>query len=267
MKKSIKKQAAAIAALAAIGVAAGAFALFSTSFEVENKFKINALDARFVEDFEAPEIGDNPFAAGSYEKSGHVENTGETAIKAKANVTAEWVMADGTTKIENEFEIGKYAATLDFGTTADLTGYTGFHAIGGNTAGKWKWNQTDSCFYYNGKTGTLAANTNSDSILKEVVFNADLSVKTTTKNWYVKEEYDTYQAALAGDPKTPEPTSYKTQDEAKAAALVYKKANAAASGKVSYVEVTSYASDKTDFKGATLKVIISGENISGDGQW
>lgn len=267
MRKLGKKQAGAIAALAAIGVIAGAFALFSTSFEVENKFKINTLDARFVEDFDAPDIGDNPFISGSYDKSGHVENTGDTPIKAKATVTAEWIGSDGTTVIDNEYEVGKYAATLDFGTTADLTSYTGFHSTGGDANGKWKWNQTDTCFYYNGKTGTLAANTNSDAILSKVLFSTDLAVKTTSKKWYVKEEYDAYQTELTGNPSAVEPTSYQTQDEAKAAAITYKAANPTASGKVTYVEVSSYASDNAGFKGATLKVTIAGEIISGDAQW
>lgn len=242
-RKNNKIAIAAIFALLVVGLLAGSLAYFSTNYSMDNTFSLNKVGANFVEEFEAPQEGELIYG-NTYNKSGQLMNNGNEPVIARAKIRAEWKNADDQI-VDNKIATGpdKFAATLNFGSSADFTttDYTSFHKRAtGN--GKWVYHADDYFYYQN----IVASKTNSDKLLESVTFSTDIGESTISKKYYIKSMYDAWQA----DTTKPEPTSYATQSDA---------TTAANGGSITCIEVRTMT--YPGFEKAVLTVKIEGEII------
>lgn len=220
-KQNNKVAVLALSSLLVVGMVAGTLAVFNTDFEVGNNFKVGNPGGKFVETFKAPtsEI----VYDGEFEKSGSVYNLGEVALYAKAEITAEWsgdnndfngVLEDKLNPSKN-----KFAATLNFEDTADITDFEpdniGVTSSNNKTA-SWKYDSNKNAFLYYGADGTetkqvpIPAKEESKPFLSSVKFDKNDLVEVEGSNkYYIADGWDSINKK-----PTLTATPYDTQDKA-----------------------------------------------------
>lgn len=277
MKKTNKKRAL-IASIAAFALVAGTYAMYVSNFKVENKFQVTAPDAKFEETFTPPLEGDTVFG-NEYAKSGYVNNTGTTDVKARVKITAKWTNTVAENEPINIYDNNKSAATLIFGNAnvvlnnfkqgdgIDNNYATDNGALEGDAAAKkkqWIYDDTDKYFYYGGKTdGIVPARTKSAGILQSVKFAKDLAVVDTKGYYTVVNDIETV------DNDTYSADGYASQDLATKRVKALKDAGVTGVGEITFTETTTYkkAGNNKSYDNSTYVVTLEGQVISADTTW
>ena len=266
--KAKKKTVITIAAIATLGVAV-TFALFTTKFSVENKFKSGTASAEFIEDFKSPALDETVYG-NTYEKSGKVSNTGDIPVTATAKIAYKWVNSsdnsDATVSGGKLSDNATYAFTLKFGSTVDNSildfktsnadnfdvNYTPISA----SDKTWGYDKTNNEFYY-GKSASdltkISKGESSSPIMESVYFDAKLG-ETTSDYYYYIINKDGKFIGLNGvetDPKEHK-ISFSSLDDA----MNYAKNNVTDHKGIRTMQVSKLKN--TEFEGKYLVVTISG---------
>ena len=178
-----KRSASIIAGLLALALIGGTLAYYTSTGTLENKLSTKAPGGeQLVEQF----TPDDDWTAGEkVTKVATIENKGKVPLVVRVKMNEVWTLADGTTKVNNDSKIAKFATgDGQLNPTDGLTAGDGSVVIKNGIHADWVLDEDGYWYYKN----VLAAGATSSNILDGLTLNAaiDMGLKGTIQ-YYTKK--------------------------------------------------------------------------------